>query len=229
MEPAQEKPFDGEKLSQEVLQEWQSLLDVVSEIFRVPAGLITRVSGPEIEILLSSRTEGNPYPEGAKARFPDSGWYCESTLKKKGLLQIPNALQDPEWKDNAAAVDQHMISYIGLPISLPDGGMFGTICFIDDKENAHNSLLIKLLHQARRTIELSLRIIADRRAIADRDRLLDDLSRIYPICAYCKRVRQDSGAWVEVEQYVSDISGNQPSHGICPQCHDKVKQSLKKR
>jgi len=31
-----------------------------------------------------------------------------------------------------------------MPIKRPDGGMFGTICFLDKKENAHNEMHLKL-------------------------------------------------------------------------------------
>ncbi|MFO7752166.1 MAG: hypothetical protein R6V41_03485, partial [Desulfobacteraceae bacterium] len=51
--------------------------------------------------------------------------------------------------------------------------------------------------------------------------LLDDLSKIYPICCYCKKVREETGKWVSVEKYVLDISGARPSHGICPQCYER--------
>jgi len=51
------------------------------------------------------------------------------------------------------------------------------------------------------------------------------LSKIYPICCYCKKIKEDTGEWVSVEQYVRDISGAMASHGICPQCYEKeIKQ-----
>lgn len=222
MEAAKPNKYDRERLGKQVLQEWQCLLNVASEILCVPVGLITRVDGSEIEILLASQTKNNPYTAGYTTHFPDSGWYCERTLKKNDFLLIPNALKDPDWQDNAAAVGPHMISYAGMPIALPDGGTFGTICFLDDKENAHNDLHIEFLHQSKKMIELSLNTIFDKEEIDSRDRLLEGLSKIYPICAYCKKIRLKTGAWVAVEKYVSDISGNTASHGVCPECYAKM-------
>ncbi len=220
-------PFNREKLTGDVLKEWQSLLNVAAELFGVPAGLITRVNDKEIEILLSSESKGNPYPVGYTTHYPDSGWYCERTLKSNNLLLIPNALRDPEWKDNDAAVGQHIISYVGMPIARPDGGLFGTVCFLDNKQNAHNDLHIKVLNQIKRLIELSLRIVFDKDEIDHRDRLLDGLSRIYPICSYCKKVREGTtGTWVAVEKYVMDVSGNVASHGVCPQCYEREIKGL---
>jgi len=221
MENIDTSPFNRETLTADVLKEWQNLLNETAEIFGVPAGLITRVDGNEIEILLSSETEGNPYPAGCSAQYPNSGWYCEHTLKSRGLNLIPNALQDPQWKENPAAVDLHMVSYLGMPIERPDGGQFGTVCFIDNKQNAHNDMHIRLVTQIKRMIELSLRIVLAKEEIDRRDRLLDDLSKIYPICSYCKKVREETGTWISVEKYVSDISGATPSHGVCPQCYER--------
>jgi c-di-GMP phosphodiesterase len=218
-------PFDREKLTEDVLHEWQNLLDETAEILSVPAGLITRLDGKEIEILLSSKTVGNPYPAAYTSQYPDSGWYCEHTLKSRELNLIPNALQDSQWKDNSAAVELHMISYLGMPIERPDGGQFGTVCFIDSKQNAHNDMHIRLVQQIKKMIELSLRIVLAKEKIDSRDRLLDDLSKIYPICSYCKKVREETGKWVSVEKYVRDISGAIPSHGVCPQCYEReIKQ-----
>jgi c-di-GMP phosphodiesterase len=221
MENMDANPFTREKLTEDVLNEWQNLLNEMAEILGVPAGLITRVDGKEIEILLSSETEGNPYPVACTSQYPDSGWYCEHTLKSRELNLIPNALQDSHWKDNSAAVELHMVSYLGMPIERPDGGQFGTVCFLDNKQNAHNDIHIRMVKQIKRMIELTLRIVLANEEISYRDRLLDDLSKIYPICSYCKKVREQTGKWVSVEKYVSDISGAKPSHGICPQCYER--------
>jgi len=217
----QANPFNRKKLTEDVLSEWQDILDATAEILGVPAGLITRLDDKEIEILLSSETEGNPYTAAYKTDFPDSGWYCEHTLKNKRLNLIPNALLDPDWKENSAAVEMQMISYVGMPIELPDGGQFGTVCFLDNKENAHNDLHIRMVHQIKRMIELTLRLIFEKERIDRRDRLLEGLSKIYPICGYCKKVREENGKWVSVEKYVMDISGAKPSHGVCPECYER--------
>ncbi|HDQ14100.1 MAG TPA: response regulator [Sediminispirochaeta sp.] len=44
------------------------------------------------------------------------------------------------------------------------------------------------------------------------------LREIIPICASCKKVRDDQGYWIQVEQYLSEHSGSQISHGLCPDC-----------
>lgn len=44
------------------------------------------------------------------------------------------------------------------------------------------------------------------------------LSGLLPICANCKRIRNDGGYWEEVENYVREHSRADFTHGICPDC-----------
>jgi hypothetical protein len=48
------------------------------------------------------------------------------------------------------------------------------------------------------------------------------LEGILPICSYCKRIRDDQGAWQRMEEYISDKSEAEFSHGICPECANKI-------
>jgi PAS domain S-box-containing protein len=44
------------------------------------------------------------------------------------------------------------------------------------------------------------------------------LRGILPICSYCKKIRDDTGYWNQIEQYISDHSDADFTHGICPNC-----------
>jgi len=47
---------------------------------------------------------------------------------------------------------------------------------------------------------------------------INTLQGLIPICAACKKVRDDEGFWQEVEVYVRDHTEAQFSHGLCPDC-----------
>lgn len=53
------------------------------------------------------------------------------------------------------------------------------------------------------------------------------LSGLIPICASCKKVRDDEGYWGAVESYISSRSEAQFSHGICPECIKKDFSDIK--
>lgn len=51
---------------------------------------------------------------------------------------------------------------------------------------------------------------------------VNQLSGLLPICAWCRKVRDDQDYWQTVEQYVTSRTEARFSHGICPSCHDRV-------
>ena len=58
----------------------------------------------------------------------------------------------------------------------------------------------------------------------ERDKLLRALAQVrtlrglLPICASCKKIRDDQGYWKQIESYIRDHSEAEFSHGICPDC-----------
>ncbi len=48
------------------------------------------------------------------------------------------------------------------------------------------------------------------------------LSGFLPICASCKKIRDDQGYWKQIEVYISEHSEAEFSHGICPECAEKL-------
>jgi len=63
-------------------------------------------------------------------------------------------------------------------------------------------------------VELAARIGDLEQALAR----VDQLHGLLPICSYCKKVRNDSDSWQQVEAYVSAHSAVRFSHGVCPAC-----------
>jgi hypothetical protein len=47
------------------------------------------------------------------------------------------------------------------------------------------------------------------------------LSGLLPICAHCKKIRNDEGYWEQIEGYIKERSLAEFSHGICPECMNK--------
>jgi hypothetical protein len=53
------------------------------------------------------------------------------------------------------------------------------------------------------------------------------LSGFLPICASCKKIRDDNGYWNNIEEYIRERSEAEFSHGICPDCAQKLYPNLK--
>jgi PAS domain S-box-containing protein len=79
-------------------------------------------------------------------------------------------------------------------------------------------------------------ITARKQTEAERDKLIHDLqeavasvkslSGLLPICANCKKIRDDKGYWSQVENYISQHSEATFTHGICPDCIKKLYPDL---
>ena len=57
--------------------------------------------------------------------------------------------------------------------------------------------------------------------LQDASEKINILRGFLPICSYCKKIRNDEGYWEQVENYISEHSEAQFSHGICPTCAKK--------
>ena len=55
------------------------------------------------------------------------------------------------------------------------------------------------------------------------------LSGLLPICASCKKVRDDHGYWQQIELYLREHSEAEFSHGICPDCAHRLYPNLKRK
>ena len=53
------------------------------------------------------------------------------------------------------------------------------------------------------------------------------LSGLIPICASCKKIRDDEGYWHQIEQYINEHSDAVFSHGLCPACAKKMYPDMK--
>jgi len=75
-----------------------------------------------------------------------------------------------------------------------------------------------------------------KRIVMERENLIGELQDalasiktlrgLLPICAGCKRIRDDKGYWNQIEVYVRDHSDADFSHGFCPECIEKLYPEL---
>ena len=103
-------------------------------------------------------------------------------------------------------------------------------------EAGANDYVVKPFHHAelRARVRVGIRVLELQRKLAERVWDLEtalqhvkQLRGLLPICMYCKKIRNDGDYWQQVENYISDHSEAEFSHGICPECYEKfVKPQL---
>jgi len=55
-----------------------------------------------------------------------------------------------------------------------------------------------------------------------KNKKIQKLKRLIPICSNCKKIRTDEGYYEQVESYISKHTGSDFSHGICPDCMEEL-------
>jgi CRP/FNR family cyclic AMP-dependent transcriptional regulator len=112
---------------------------------------------------------------------------------------------------------------------------FGEMALIDNLPRsasvvAKKSTRILSLEQwdLRREIEKSPEMATElvqmlsKRIRATEEIIINRLGLLLPICSGCKKIREDNGSWTVIEQYISEHSEAEFSHGICPDCAKRL-------
>lgn len=214
----------------QIVEIWQRIVDSISVLLSVPSVMINRLEPPELEVFRSNISHDNPFPSGT--RMPLLGVYCETTARSRQRNQVEDARKDPQWADSPTA-KAGIFSYLGFPVFWPGGEIFGTICAIDTKANKWVTPSDTLLQTVKEAVEAHLALLTAMEELNKKNQELEaalnevkTLQGLLPICASCKKIRDDKGYWVQIEKYISDRSDARFSHGICLECAKKLYPDL---
>jgi len=85
------------------------------------------------------------------------------------------------------------------------------------------------LTELRARLQVGQRVVKAHRHLTDRIEQLGaalssarPLQGLVPICAWCKKIRDDSNLWEHLETYISRHSEAEFTHAVCPDCSDRV-------
>ncbi len=111
-----------------------------------------------------------------------------------------------------------ILTIVGLAYSPPGGEMWKVL---------FNRALALFAIWVTATLTLQRKIIDEKRekAVLDRAKALEDIKILrgfLPICASCKKIRDDKGYWNRIETYIQKHSEAYFSHGLCPECVEKL-------
>lgn len=109
-------------------------------------------------------------------------------------------------------------------------------------EQARNELEMRVIERTgdlqRANEKLHAEINIRKRAQSEREKLIRELQEalvkiktlkgLIPICASCKKIRDDKGFWNQIEVYIKEHSDAEFSHGICPECVERLYPELGK-
>lgn len=91
-------------------------------------------------------------------------------------------------------------------------------------QKAHEELKSEIKERKHAQIEKDNLIVELKDALSE----VKTLSGLLPICASCKKIRDDRGYWNQIEFYIRDHSEAEFSHSICPECAKKLYPAIYK-
>jgi len=149
--------------------------------------------------------------------------FCAHAILQNEPFIVGDATKDRRFADNALVTGEPYIRfYIGIPLINPEGLALGTLCVVDHQPRQLSAAQQEALQALSRQVMALLEL---RRVSARLAEALDNvktLQGLLPICAWCKRIRDDKGYWDQVEAYFHKYTGADFTHGICPQCLEKA-------
>ena len=145
------------------------------------------------------------------------------TNDSSSFLTLP-AKQDPRLHPRNNCVHQGYFSLALMPIRA-NREIVGLLQLNDRKKDCFTSGIILFFEGIAASIGVAL---MRKQAAEERERLVAELQKALsevktlrgyiPICASCKKIRDDKGYWNQVESYIERHTEAEFSHGICPDC-----------
>ena len=123
----------------------------------------------------------------------------------KYRFRVKAANEDGVWNEQGAGFDFTLLPHFYERTSFRLAVLLGLLALV----GGAYGLRIRQLRA--REVELTRRV---QEGLAK----IKTLSGLLPICAWCKKVRDDKGYWSQIETYVRDHTQADFTHGICPEC-----------
>ncbi len=204
------------------LTKWRSISDLMAEIAGVPASGISIVEGDSIRVIESVHAPRGGGPGETSYKFqPGMKSYCAGVVHAREKLIIRDATRSDFWKDSDGA-KAGFIAYAGVPIFQPDREIFGTLCLFDSKPNDFSGPTVRLMEEFADIITGHLELIQANLKLEETLKDVRTLQGLIPICAQCKKIRNDKGYWQKVEVYLEEHSQARFTHGLCEDCMQKL-------
>ncbi len=148
--------------------------------------------------------------------------FCAHTILHPCPMTVADASQDARFADNPLVTSGPKIRfYAGVPLVNTGGHALGSLCVIDTIPRVLSDTQIKVLEALGRQMINILELRRVSAQLAAEASRINTLHGLLPICGFCKGIRDDSGYWVKVEDYIRAHSDANFSHGICRACSEK--------
>lgn len=203
-------------------QAFDDFAQIASLICNTPIALIT---------LLDSTRQWFKARKGLEVEeTPREHAFCSYTILTTETMVVKDARQDPRFKSNPLVTGVPFIRfYAGAPLIDRDGHNLGSLCVIDRQPQDLSAENRNALEALARQVIAQIELRQNAADLAESLATIRTLHGLLPICCYCKGVKDDSGYWQRVEDYIAEHTDADFSHGICPDCLETHHPEVRKK
>jgi GAF domain-containing protein len=149
--------------------------------------------------------------------------FCAHAILQNEPLIVRDATKDRRFADSTLVTGEpHIRFYAGFPLINAEGLALGTLCVVDCHPRQLSAEQLKTMQALSRQVMTLLELRRVSARLADALDQVKMLQGLLPICAWCKRIRDDEGYWDQIEAYFHKYTGADFTHSICPQCLEKA-------
>jgi GAF domain-containing protein len=216
-------PNEAERLA--ALQAYQVLDTAAEAVYDDITGLATYICGVPIAMVSFVDTARQWFKSKigvAQQETPRDVAFCAHAILQSEPLIVRDALKDKRFADSSLVTGEpHIRFYAGFPLVTAQGLALGTLCAVDHKPRQLNSGQKQAMQTLARQVMALLECRRVSAALAEALDHVKSLQGLLPICAWCKRIRNDQGYWKQVEAFVRENTDAEFTHGICPECLER--------
>ncbi|MCJ8319918.1 MAG: PAS domain-containing protein [Colwellia sp.] len=164
----------------------------------------------------------------------DSAVKLHDTGTKEKFIGIKPEMLSPKYQPNGELSSKLAMEHIQRALETgcekfewihckSDGKPFPaqvTLCIVVDKGIKHVLAIGRDITELKQAENDKDKLISELQSALDEIKILQG---VIPICSYCHEIRDDKGAWEQMESYITKNSEAIFSHGICPTCCAKVR------
>ncbi len=149
--------------------------------------------------------------------------FCAHAILQNEPLIVRDATKDQRFAGSALVTGEpHIRFYAGFPLINAEGLVLGTLCVNDCQPRQLSAEQLKTMQALSRQVMALLELRRVSARLAEALDQVKTLQGLLPICAWCKRIRDDEGYWDQIEAYFHKHTGADFTHGICSQCLEKA-------
>jgi len=148
--------------------------------------------------------------------------FCGHAILDQKTMIVQDTLEDDRFSNNPLVTQNpHIRFYAGAPLMTTGSFALGTLCVIDRRPRSLTDSQQRALEALSRQVSALIEMRNTVLDLKNASEMINALKELLPMCAWCRKIRDDNGNWEVLEMHLKNHSDIRVTHGICPECSER--------